>query len=142
MKFTQKWSAQSVFYQMNHDDIMKHATVMSTLMLGFHTFLELFKPLPLYNGMRHLLRSRMTTFTGPKSGWRISPQRRFKYDVLLQLFLLNPCLIHILFSHRMATSMHKWIIQDFQKQLYKTCGIHSMVLTAYEGKDHNLNIGM
>ena len=40
----------------------------------------------------------------------------------------------------MATSMRKQIIQDFQRQLFKTCGIHSLVLTAYEGKDNDLKI--
>lgn len=38
--------------------------------------------------------------------------------------------------------MRKRIIQDFQKQLYKTCGVRSLVLTAYEGEDHNLKVGM
>lgn len=37
--------------------------------------------------------------------------------------------------------MHKWIIQDFQRQ-FKTCGIHSVVLTAYEGEGHDLNIAL
>jgi hypothetical protein len=38
--------------------------------------------------------------------------------------------------------MRKRIIQDFQSQLFKTCGIRSLVLTAYEGEDNNLNVGM
>jgi hypothetical protein len=42
----------------------------------------------------------------------------------------------------MASSMRKRVIQDFQHQLYKTCGIRSLVLTAYEGEDNNLKIGM
>ena len=44
------------------------------------------------------------------------------------------------FTHRMAASMRKRIVQDFQMQLFKTCGIRSLVLTAYEGEDHDLNI--
>ena len=36
--------------------------------------------------------------------------------------------------------MRKRIVQDFQMQLFKTCGIRSLVLTAYEGEDHDLNI--
>src|ERR1700761_4609918 len=105
-------------------------------------FLELSKPLPLYYGMKYLLRIRTTIFTQPKSGRRISPQRTFKHGTLLQLLLLNLRLIHIPLSRRMATSMRKRIIQDFQKQLYKTCGVRSLVLTAYEGEDHNLKVGM
>ncbi|KAH8985230.1 hypothetical protein EDB86DRAFT_2833172 [Lactarius hatsudake] len=42
---------------------------------------------------------------------------------------------------RMASSMREWIIEDFQSQLYKTCGICSIVLTAYESEDNNLKIG-
>jgi hypothetical protein len=43
---------------------------------------------------------------------------------------------------RMASSMRKWIIQDFQSQLYKMCGICSLVLTAYESEDHDLKVRM
>jgi hypothetical protein len=45
-------------------------------------------------------------------------------------------------NQRMATTMRKRIIQDFQSQLYKTCGVRSLVLTAYEGEDHDLKVGM
>ncbi|KAI9436915.1 hypothetical protein H4582DRAFT_2058387 [Lactarius indigo] len=43
---------------------------------------------------------------------------------------------------RMASSLHEQIIQDFQSQLYRTCRIHSIVLTAYEGEDNDLKIGL
>ena len=46
----------------------------------------------------------------------------------------------IIVLHRMASSMQNQIIQDFQRQLYKTCGICSLVLTAYEGEDNDLKI--
>jgi hypothetical protein len=42
----------------------------------------------------------------------------------------------------MAASMRKRIIQDFQSQLYKTCGVRTLVLTAYEGEDNNLKVGL
>jgi hypothetical protein len=42
----------------------------------------------------------------------------------------------------MASSMRKRIIQDFQSQLYKTCGIRTLVLTAYEGEDNNLKVSL
>ena len=44
--------------------------------------------------------------------------------------------------YRMASSMRKRIIQDFQSQLYKTCGIRTLVLTAYEGEDNNLKVSL
>ena len=47
-----------------------------------------------------------------------------------------------LLYHRMATSMRKRIIHDFQSQLFKTCGIQTLVLTAYEGEDQELKVGM
>ncbi|KAH9009809.1 hypothetical protein EDB84DRAFT_1570984 [Lactarius hengduanensis] len=43
---------------------------------------------------------------------------------------------------RMASSMRERIIEDFQSQLYKTCGIRSIVLTAYESEENNLKIGL
>ena len=38
--------------------------------------------------------------------------------------------------------MRKRMIHDFQSQLYKMCGIRSLVLTAYEGEDQELKVGM
>jgi hypothetical protein len=38
--------------------------------------------------------------------------------------------------------MRKQVIQDFQVQLYKTCGIRTLVLMAYKGEDDDLNIGL
>jgi hypothetical protein len=42
----------------------------------------------------------------------------------------------------MASSMRKQIIRDFQNQLFKTCGIRSLVLTAYEGEDGDLKVAL
>ena len=51
-------------------------------------------------------------------------------------------IINLMPFYSMATSMHKQIIEDFQGQLFKTCGIWSLVLTAYEGEDHDLKVCM
>lgn len=53
---------------------------------------------------------------------------------------IPPFLTYIIY--RMASSMRERIIEDFQSQLYKTCGIRSLVLTAYEGEDDTLKIGL
>ena len=58
------------------------------------------------------------------------------YPIILSLIAAT----NYSFTHRMTASMQKWIIQDFQIPLFKTCGICSLVLTAYEGEDHDLNI--
>jgi hypothetical protein len=42
----------------------------------------------------------------------------------------------------MAASIRKRVIEDFQSQLYKTCGIRTLVLTAYEGEDGDLKVGL
>lgn len=42
----------------------------------------------------------------------------------------------------MASSMRKRIIEDFQSQLYKTCGIRTLVLTAYEAEDNDLKVAL
>ncbi|KAF8263807.1 hypothetical protein EI94DRAFT_1703734 [Lactarius quietus] len=43
---------------------------------------------------------------------------------------------------RMASSLHKWIVQDFQRQLFETCGIYTLVLSTYKTKDNDLSIGL
>jgi hypothetical protein len=62
--------------------------------------------------------------------------------VVLSYSLFSKSMLDHILYHRMATTMCKWIIQDFQSQLYKTCGVHSLVLTAYEGEDHDLKVSM
>jgi hypothetical protein len=48
-----------------------------------------------------------------------------------------------LFSlYRFASSMRKRIIQDFQRQLFKTCGVRTLVLTAHEGEDKKLKVSL
>ena len=38
--------------------------------------------------------------------------------------------------------MRKRMIHDFQSQLFKMCGIRTLVLTAYEGEDQELKVSM
>jgi hypothetical protein len=45
-------------------------------------------------------------------------------------------------THRMAHSMCKRIIQDFQTQLFKSCGVRSLVLTSYVDLEKNVKGGM
>jgi hypothetical protein len=42
----------------------------------------------------------------------------------------------------MAQSMRKRVIQDFQKQLYKICGVQTIVLSAYQDENNKLALGM
>ena len=42
----------------------------------------------------------------------------------------------------MAQSMHKQVIKDFQKQLYKICSVQTIVLSAYQDKNNKLALGM
>jgi hypothetical protein len=59
-----------------------------------------------------------------------------------RLILYYEYLTLIAWPHRLASSMHQRVIEDFQCQLYRTCGIRSLVLTAYEGEEHDLRVGM
>ena len=53
------------------------------------------------------------------------------------LFILPICFF------RMASAAFRgWIVRDFQTQLYKTCGMRSIVLVAYEDKDGNVRASM
>ena len=42
----------------------------------------------------------------------------------------------------MASSMRKRMTRDFQKQIYKTCGIHTLILTAYRDKKRDVRVSM
>jgi len=40
----------------------------------------------------------------------------------------------------MASSMRKRMTWDFQKQIYKTCGIHTLILTAYRDEKRDVRV--
>jgi hypothetical protein len=42
----------------------------------------------------------------------------------------------------MASSMRQRIIHDFQRQLFKICGIRTLILTAYENEERLLSIAL
>ena len=90
-----------------------------------------------------MMMSKQTMFKQPRTGQRkrrlvrYNPGKRSHHISLTQALTANFILLY-----RMAASMRKRIIQDFQSQLYKTCGIRSLVLTAYESEDHDLKISM
>ncbi len=42
----------------------------------------------------------------------------------------------------MASSMRKRMTRDFQKQIYKTCGIHTLILTAYRDEKRDVRVSM
>jgi hypothetical protein len=64
------------------------------------------------------------------------------YSVQVGQSIIHPLSLLLSSLCRMASSMRKRIIQDFQSQLYKTCGIRTLVLTAYEGEDNDLNVAL
>ncbi|KAN0131057.1 hypothetical protein V8E53_011193 [Lactarius tabidus] len=121
-KFTRKWSTRNAFFQLNRDEIMVLATDVSGKEPGEPGFLG-----ALQDATTSLLDD-------------LTPEDRQEYaDAAVEWTAETPP-PHI--QSRMASSMHKRIIQDFQRQLFKTCGIRTLVLTAYKGEDEHLNICM
>jgi len=140
MKFTRKWSARSAFHQLNREEVLELARQESGLVPGHPQFLgalqrattSLWDALSPEDVADYVKAAKEWSAESPpshiQSRWAI-------VDIISHVTLLIP-------SYRMASSMRKRVIQDFQHQLYKTCGIRSLVLTAYEGEDNNLKIGM
>jgi hypothetical protein len=60
-----------------------------------------------------------------------------------ELNLRYPCSVSLMDLFRMASAPFRArIVRDFQTQLYKTCGMRSVVLVAYEDKDGNVRASM
>ncbi|KAN0136534.1 hypothetical protein V8E53_005581 [Lactarius tabidus] len=121
-KFMHKWSTQNVFFQLHCDEIMVLATDMSGKELGKPGFLGALQDATtvLLDGLSAEDCDKYAEAAAEWSAQAPPPPHP------------NPGV--------MALSMQKWIIQDFQRQLFKTCGIHTLVLTAYKGEDQDLNI--
>ncbi|KAH9012464.1 hypothetical protein EDB84DRAFT_1569213 [Lactarius hengduanensis] len=121
IKFTRKWSACNAFYHLNRDEVLKHAKETSGIELGDPAFLG-------------ALQDATTTL------WtELSPEVQEDYVKAAKEWSEETPPKDV--QSRMASSMRERIIEDFQSQLYKTCGIRSIVLTAYESEDNNLKIG-
>ncbi|KAH9007820.1 hypothetical protein EDB85DRAFT_2165197 [Lactarius pseudohatsudake] len=117
IKFTRKWSARNAFYHLNRDEVLDHVKKTSGIELGDPAFLG-------------VLQDATTTL------WKeLSPMDQQDYVKAAREWSEET-------PPKMASSMRERIIQDFQIQLHKTCGIHSLVLTAYEAEDNTLKIGL
>ena len=91
------------------------------------------------SGVAWMMMSKQTMFKQPRTAqWKRRPAM-YKQGKQSHHISLTASFILL---YRMAASMRKRIIQDFQSQLYRTCGICSLVLTAYESEDHDLKIAM
>ncbi|KAH9009802.1 hypothetical protein EDB85DRAFT_1902737 [Lactarius pseudohatsudake] len=107
IKFTRKWSARNAFYHLNRDEVLDHNREI------LHSW-EFFK-------------------TQPTTLWKeLSPMDQQDYVKAAREWSEETPPKRV--QSRMASSMRERIIQDFQIQLHKTCGIRSLVLTAYEAE--------
>ncbi|KAH9167727.1 hypothetical protein EDB89DRAFT_1909818 [Lactarius sanguifluus] len=121
IKFTRKWSARNAFYHLHHDEVLEYAKEESGREPGHPAFLG-------------ALQDATTAL------WNeVSPEDQEEYVNAAKEWSEKTPPKHV--QSRMASSMRERIIQDFQSQLYRTCGIRSIVLTAYEGEDNNLKVG-
>ncbi|KAH9009281.1 hypothetical protein EDB84DRAFT_1571316 [Lactarius hengduanensis] len=120
IKFTRKWSARNAYYHLHRDEVLECAKEDSGKEPGDRAFLG-------------ALQDATTAL------WNaVSPEDQEEYVDAANEWSENTPPKHI--QSRMASSMRERIIQDFQGQLYKTCGIRSIVLTVYESEE-NLRIG-
>ncbi|KAF8265608.1 hypothetical protein EI94DRAFT_1702359 [Lactarius quietus] len=121
-KFTCKWSARSAFYQLNHVEVKQRVTEVSGHEPGHPSYLGCLQD--------------ATTYL-----WNaLSPNDKEEYVIAASEWSKTTPPKNV--QSRMAASIRKRVIQDFQSQLYKTCGIHTLVLTAYEGEDGDLKVGL
>ncbi|KAI9428965.1 hypothetical protein H4582DRAFT_2066083 [Lactarius indigo] len=122
IKFTRKWSARNTFYHLNRDEVLRLAKETSGTEPGSPAFIG-------------ALQDATTALWNELS---IEDQEEYQESAREWSEKTPPKNI----QSRMASSLRERIIQDFQSQLYKTCGICSIVLTAYEGEDNDLKIGL
>ncbi|KAI9429489.1 hypothetical protein BJY52DRAFT_1232597 [Lactarius psammicola] len=122
IKFTRKWSARNTFYHLHRDEVMLEAEQMSGARPGSQAFLGSLQD--------------ATT----KIWSTLSAEDQQRYSNLATRWSDDAPPPHI--QARMASSMSGKIIRDFQAQLFKTCGIRCVVLTAHEHENGSIITGI
>ncbi|KAI9447519.1 hypothetical protein H4582DRAFT_2051264 [Lactarius indigo] len=163
IKFTRKWSARNAFYHLNRDEVLRLAKETSGTELGSPAFIgalqdattALWNELSIEDQEEYQESAReWSEKTPPKniqsryahcSGMTYRVQLDQGEELSRTFPAYRPMRNYSTNEEsdleRMASSLRERIIQDFQSQLYKTCGICSIVLTAYKGEDNDLKIG-
>ncbi|KAF8261343.1 hypothetical protein EI94DRAFT_1705592 [Lactarius quietus] len=117
-----KWSSRSAFYQLNRDEVLELARETSGMDPGAPGFLG-------------ALQDATTVL------WNtLDADDQEDYAQAAKEWSQDAPPTHV--QSRMASSLRKQIVQDFQRQLFKTCGIHTLVLSAYKIEDNDLSIGL
>jgi hypothetical protein len=95
---------------------------------------------PQVYGRSYLVKNRSSMQKLQRNGQRIDLRGISKPSPWLFLHLFSISIIH---PSRMAQAAFRGrIIRDFQTQLFRTCGMRSIVLVAYEDKDGNARAAM
>ncbi|KAH9017443.1 hypothetical protein EDB84DRAFT_1566833 [Lactarius hengduanensis] len=123
IKFTRKWSARNAFYHENKEDITELAKKMSGGVPGSEAFLGALQDATTSLWMTLSSEEQVPYAECAKEWSEDRPPR----DV----------------QAKMARATFRGrIVRDFQTQLFKTCGVRSIVLVAYEDKDGNPKAAM
>ncbi|KAN0141769.1 hypothetical protein V8E53_000231 [Lactarius tabidus] len=122
VKFIRGWSARNTFYHMCRDEVMTEAEKLSGSPPGSRAFFS-----SLQNATTKL--------------WKCLPNEEQQvYVRLANKWSGEPPPANI--QARMASSVSARIIRDFQSQLFRSCGVRCIVLTAHQQEDNTIVTGM
>ena len=140
-KFIRRWSARNVFYQENKEEIGRLTGQISGGVPGSQAYLG-----ALQNATTQLWKKLSTKeqefYVDLAKEWsdRKPPKHIQAKYVTVPTYSGNVMLIYLF---RMANAGYRRrIIRDFQIQLYKTCGMRSTILVAYEDEKGNIRASM
>lgn len=139
VKFIRRWSARNAFYHMCRDEVMMEAEEMSDAPPGSQAFLgslqdattKLWKNLPDEEQQLYVRLAKKWSEEPPP------PHIQARYVVPNSLKL-----VQYYHSSRMASTVSAKIVRDFQKQLFKSCGVRCIVLTAHAHEDSQIITGL
>ncbi|KAN0125338.1 hypothetical protein V8E53_015595, partial [Lactarius tabidus] len=122
VKFIRGWSARNAFYHMCRDEVMTEAEKLSGSPPGSRAFFG-----SLQNATTKL--------------WKCLPDEEQQvYVRLANKWSGEPPPANI--QARMASSVSARIIRDFQSQLFRSCSVRCIVLTAHQQEDNTIVTGM
>jgi hypothetical protein len=133
--FTWRWSARNSFYHQNKAEITELTKEICGDVLGSQAFFGVLQDAT-NQIWKRLSNQEQVKYRALKEWSDDRPPKHIQAKYVILVVIIGSRLIHMV---RMASAPYRHrIVRDLQTQLYKTCGVHSVMLVAYPDESRHV----